>query len=88
MTEKIAASAAVALVAGYMLSPPDPLRAIVFGGAAAILCAIPLLVLARFEFLKAASRPIHTLICVLVCLIAILSLACFVLASRIAHLTA
>lgn len=71
-----------------VLAPsPDPFTVLFNCAAAAFLCAVPLLILARFEFLKSASRPVHTLVCVLVCLAVILPVECFSLASVIAHRT-
>ena len=53
------------------------------GAMAAFLCAVPLLILARFTFLRTASKPVHTLVCSLVCLVAILSLMCYWLTLRL-----
>jgi predicted PurR-regulated permease PerM len=84
MTKKIAISTAAAVLVSFALCPaPDPLSALVLGGMGAFLCAIPLLILARLAFVKSASKSVHTLVCVLVCLVAILSVACYVLTVKI-----
>jgi hypothetical protein len=75
MTTKIVISTIAAFILGPLLfAPPDPLSMLVLGGAAAFLCAVPLLVLARFSFVKSASTSVHTLLCILVCLVAVLLL--------------
>jgi len=54
---------------------------------AAFLCALPLLILARFGFVKSASKAMHTLTCVLVGMVALLSLECYVLNVAVVHQT-
>ena len=84
MTKKIVISTVAAVLVSFVLCPvPDPLSVLVLGGMGAFLCAIPLLILARLAFVKSASKSVHTLICVLVCLVAILSVACYVLTAKI-----
>ncbi len=82
---KILIAAIIAwFVGGFLLSPsPDPFSALVGGALAAFLCAVPLLILARFAFLRTASKPMHTLVCSLVCLVAILFLMCYWLTLRL-----
>jgi ABC-type anion transport system duplicated permease subunit len=83
MTKKIIIAAVIAYAIGCLLGPPDRISQIVFGLMAAVVCAVPLLILARFPFVKTASKPVHTLVCVLVCMIAVLSLFCYTLVLRI-----
>jgi len=87
MRTKIATSVAVAfLIAVLLLSGPDPFSALSNGVIAALLCGIPLLVLARFHFMKSASPSVHTLVAALVCVLAVLLLACLLFMQRISHL--
>ncbi len=77
---KILIATIIAWWSGYILAPGlDPLSALVGGGIAAFLCAVPLLILGRFAFMKNAAKPVHTLVCSLVCLVAILFLMCYML---------
>ena len=74
------------LIGGVLVAPsPDPISMLVLGVGAAFLCAIPLLVLSRFSFMKSASTSVHTLVCVLVCMVAVLSVMCFTLAMLVRH---
>ncbi len=86
MKKKIAISTVVAcFVVALLCAPsPDPFSMLVLGGAAAFFCAVPLLIFARFAFMRTASKPVHTLVCVLVCLVAILSVECFLLTQVVA----
>ena len=76
MKTKIAISTIAAFFLGLMFGPPDPLTLLVLGVEAAFFCAVPLLILARRDFVKSASGPVHTLVCVLVCMVALLSVEC------------
>ncbi len=76
MRRKIIISTAVSFYIWGLLGPPDHISQVVFGIMGAILCAIPLLILSRCEFVKSASKPVHTLVCVLVCMISILTVTC------------
>jgi phosphatidylserine synthase len=76
---KILIAAAIAWWGGFVLAPDDVLSALVYGTLAAFLCAVPLLILGRFAFVKTASKSMHTLVCSLVCLAAILFLMCYML---------
>jgi predicted PurR-regulated permease PerM len=74
MKRKIVISTVAAFLVGFfLLTPPDLISQLVCGVLAAFLCGVPLAVLGRFAFLKSASASVHTLVCVLVCLIAVLS---------------
>jgi hypothetical protein len=74
---KIALSTAVAFLSSVVFTPsPDPFSGVVFGTPAAFLCGVSLLILFRFSFLKSSSQPVQTLVCVLVCLVSVLSVAC------------
>lgn len=77
LRRKIAMSAAAAYAATVVLTPsPDPYSALVAGApAAAVLCGVSLLILSRLRFVRSASKPMQTLICVLVCLISALAMS-------------
>jgi hypothetical protein len=85
MTRKTTITAVVAFFAVYPLAPADIVSQLILGSMAALVCAATLLILARFAFVKSASRPMQTLTCVLVCLIGLLSLTCYVLNARMTH---
>jgi hypothetical protein len=76
---KILIATVIAWWGGFVLAPNDIPSALVCGTLAAFLCAVPLLILGRFAFVKTASKPVHTLVCSLVCLSAILLLTCYML---------
>jgi hypothetical protein len=76
---KILIATNVAWFAGFVLAPNDVLSALVYSALAGFLCAVPLLILGRFAFVKTASKLVHTLVCSLVCLVAILFLMCYML---------
>jgi hypothetical protein len=88
MRRKIAIGGVMAFFMGaLLLSPsPDPFSALVIGVAGAILCWVPLLVLARFRFMKSASPSVQTLIVAVVCILAVLLLACLPFVNRISHM--
>jgi hypothetical protein len=74
---KIAMSTAVAFLSSFVLTPsPDPFSSLVFGTPAAFLCGVSLLILSRFNFLKSSSKSVQILVCVLVCMVSVLSVAC------------
>jgi hypothetical protein len=74
---KIVVSTAVAFLSGFVLTPsPDPFSALVLGIPAAFLCAVSLLILSRLRFMKSSSKSVQTQVCVLVCLVSVLSVAC------------
>lgn len=79
MRKKIIIAKAVAFFIGNLLGPPDLISQLIFGAMAAFVCAVPLLILARLAFVKAASGPMHTLVCVLVCVISVLSMFSYLL---------
>jgi len=81
---KILVSTGAAFVSFFFLTPsPDPLSVLIPGAAAAFVCGVSLLVLAQFHFMKSSPNSVQTLVCVLVCLGAILSAACFPFLLRI-----
>jgi hypothetical protein len=73
---KIIVSTAVALLCGYLLSPPDLITEITAGVPMAFLCGISLLILSRFRFMKSASPSVQTLVCALTCAVAVLLTVC------------
>jgi len=78
MRTKINVSMLVAFfISALLLSPPDHLSQLFNGVAAALLCGIPLVVLARLGFVKSASSSMQGLVAALVCIVAVLLLACF-----------
>jgi len=80
---KIIISMAVALLCGYLLSPPDLISEIVIGVPTALLCGVSLLVLSRFRFMKSASRSAQTLVCALTCAAAVLLVVLLLFGPRI-----
>ena len=77
MRRKIVISIAAAfLISGALLGPPDAISQAVLGLEGVILCAVPLLILGKREFVKLSSKQIQTLVCVLVCTISILMVTC------------
>ena len=85
MKKKVLISTIVAFCIGYLLGPPDMISELVYGLIAALLCAVPLLIFARCGFVKASSRSVQTLICILVCVISVLSVACCMLTLAVTH---
>ncbi len=85
MKERIVIAIIIAFVAGPQLAypGPDPLNFLVGGSEAALLCAVPLLILARLAFMRTASKSVQTLVCGLICVVAILLLTCQSLAVRV-----
>jgi hypothetical protein len=79
---KIVTSTGVAFLSGFFVSPPDLVSALANDAVIAFLCAVPLLILARFPFLQSASNRRQTLICAIICLAAILAFVCLLLISR------
>jgi len=77
MKRKIMVSVAVCFFVGGSLAPPDMICQIALGIAAAVLCGVTLLALARRPFVKSSPSAMHTLVCVLVCTISVLSVACY-----------
>lgn len=77
LRRKIAMSTAVVFFSSFVFTPsPDPLSSLVFGAPATFLCGVSLLILSRFSFMKSSSKSVQTLVCVLVCLVSVLSVAC------------
>jgi len=85
MKERIVIAIMIAFVVGPQLaySGRDPFNFLVGGSEAALLCAVPLLILARSAFMKTASKSVQTLVCGLICVVAILLLTCQSLAVRV-----
>jgi O-antigen ligase len=83
MSKKIAIATAVAFFIGSLFAPPDVASQLTLGIMAAFVCAGPLLILARVAFVRAASPPMHTLVCVLVCIVSVLSMFSFLLVLRV-----
>ncbi len=79
---KIIVSTAVALLCGYLLSPPDLVSTIVLGVPMALSCGISLLILSRFRFMKSASPSVQTLVCALTCAVAVLLAVCLLFGLR------
>jgi hypothetical protein len=73
MNIKIIISAVIVYLVGSFLARFDPLSSLVYGIESVFLCCITLLILSRRKFVKSSSNSIHTLVCVLVCIISVLS---------------
>ena len=87
MIVRILISTGVASFIGFAAAPGgDPLTAIASGFIAAFLCFVPLFVLSRYDFVKSATGSMQTLVCVLVCMLALSVLAWTIMAHRIAYL--
>lgn len=85
MSKKIIIATAVAFVIGSLFAPPDLISQLTSGVMTAFVCAVPLLILARLAFVKAASGPMNTLVCALVCIISVLSIFSYLLVWRVTH---
>jgi hypothetical protein len=86
MRMRIGMSVAVAFfITMLFLSPPDVLSGLSIGAVAAVSCAVPLLILARFPFMKSASPSRQTLVAALVCVLVIVLLACLLFTQRVFH---
>jgi integral membrane sensor domain MASE1 len=85
-TRIIISTLAAFIVAGVLLSPPDPFSLLVNGALTAILCFIPLFILSRFRFVESAAGSVQTLVCVLVCMLALSVFLCLVMSHRISAL--
>jgi Na+(H+)/acetate symporter ActP len=84
---KIIISTGVASFIGFVAAPGgDPLSAIASGFIVAFLSFVPLLILSRYQFMKSSTGSVQTLVCVLVCMLALSVLACTRMAHRIAYL--
>ena len=77
MTWRLMACSGAVFVVASVLAPPDVITQLTLGFGAVLFCAVPLWLLARCGFVKSASPPVHTLICVLVALVAVLSVHCY-----------
>ncbi|MDY0355137.1 MAG: hypothetical protein RBR19_04610 [Sedimentisphaerales bacterium] len=80
--KKIIITIVTAHVIGCLLGPPDTISQLILGVMTAAVCAVLLLVLARFAFVKSASPPMQTLVCVLVCMLSVLLVFCHMLVRR------
>ncbi len=85
MGKKITIATAIAFAIGCLQGPPDVASQLTLGIMAAFVCAVPLLILARVAFVRAASPPMHTLVCVLVCIISVLSIFSYLLVLKVTH---
>jgi len=82
----VIATVAAFFVSGWLLTGPDPFTAIVLGFAAAVLCFVPLVILAGRKFVQKSPRAMQTLVCALVCIVAILLLHYILLVQRVTRL--
>lgn len=83
MKRKILISVVAAFYIASLFAPQDRVSQLINGALGAALCGVLLLILPRFRFMKSASPAVHTLVCTVACLIAILSVACYVTGGRI-----
>jgi hypothetical protein len=86
MRGKIIISSVIAFIVAAILSPPDPIAALTLGTGLAFLCAVTLLVLARFKFMKSSPSSMHTVVSILVCTVLVLLCAVWLLRKQIAFL--
>lgn len=88
MTTRIIITTAVAFAIAInpLIGPRDVFSQLLSGVIIVFLCFVPLFVLSRFHFMKSAAGSVQTLVCVLICMLALLSLMCFVMGNRIASL--
>ncbi len=77
MTARLLASSAVVFVVASVLAPPDLISQLMLGVGTSLICAVPLWFLAQCRFVKVSSPAVHTLICILVSLVAVLSAHCY-----------
>ncbi len=84
---RIMISTAVACFIGFASAPGgDLLSGIVYGLLSAFLCFVPLFVLSRYHFVKSATGSVQTLVCVLVCMLALSAVTVANMSFRIARL--
>ena len=79
MKGKIIISVVVTFVIAGLFAPPDLVSQWMNGALGAALCGMLLLILSRLRFVKSASPAVHSLVCTAACLIAILSVAYYVM---------
>jgi len=84
MKIKIVISTIVAFLISFMLSPPDLVSQLTLGFVSALLCCIPLLIFAQCNFMKSSPNTMHTLVCILVCMVSFLSVHWILSQKRIA----
>lgn len=77
MNIKIIISAVIVYLVGSFFAPFDPLSSLVYGIESVFLCCVTLLILSRRKFVKSSSSSMHTLVCVLICIISVL-LVCWI----------
>lgn len=73
LKKKVVISTMAAFLAGWMLGPSDFASQLVMGFGTLLLCAVPLLILARAASVKSSPGFVHTLVCILVCAVSVLS---------------
>jgi hypothetical protein len=83
LKKKIVVSTLVAFLAGWAIGPPDFASQFVLGLGTMLLCAVPLLILARTVWVKSSSGFMHTLVCILVCAVSVLSVHWVVLGGHL-----
>jgi hypothetical protein len=81
MKGKIVISVVVTFVIAGLFAPPDLVAQWMNGALGAALCGVLLLILSRLRSVKSASPAVHTLVCAVACLIAILSVAYYVMSA-------
>lgn len=72
MKKKIIISTMIAFFISFVLGPADLISQLTFGVISAFLCCAALLILARFKFVKSSPNSMHTLVCLLVCIVSVL----------------
>lgn len=84
MKNKIIISITIAFSVSVVLGPADPISQLTLGVISAFLCCAALLILARFKFVKSSTSSMHTIVCILVCIVSVLSIQIWMLYRRIA----
>lgn len=74
MKKKIIISTMIAFFISFVLGPADAISQLTYGVISAFLCCAALLILARFKFVKSSPSSIHTIVCILVCIVSVLSI--------------
>ncbi|MCP4614059.1 MAG: hypothetical protein GY845_35680 [Planctomycetes bacterium] len=73
MNVKIIVTTIIAYFVGSFLFLGDALTSLVFGIESAFLCCVSMLILNRRKFVKSSPNSMHTLVCILVCIVSVLS---------------
>jgi membrane-anchored protein YejM (alkaline phosphatase superfamily) len=73
----------IAFLVSFVLGPPDLISQLTLGAISAFFCCVTLLILTRLKFVKSSPNSMHTLVCILVCMVSVLSVQIWMLYKRI-----